>query len=143
MPIKLECRSLVCRIVKVFFPSVALAAPPPRMTMVPAAAEPTKTSRREGVLRAEVFLRSAAEADSPREAFIVVRSQYFDAPIINEPHIYLPLREAPFVTASKNWLTVSEPLAWLGGYSLNVWRNPPTIWTAGTMVQSFSPHHLP
>src|SRR5450631_1301023 len=56
---------------------------------------------------------------------------------------YLPPREAPFETASKNWLTVSEPLAWLGGYSLNVWRNPPTISTAGTMVQSFSPHHLP
>src|SRR5450755_1519648 len=143
MPTKLECRSLVCRIVKVFFPFAAATGSPRKRAMAPAAAEPAKSSRREGVLRAEVFLRSAAEAGSPREAFIVVRSQYFDAPIINEPRIYLPLREAPFVTASKNWLTVSEPLAWLGGYSLNVWRNPPTIWTAGTMVQSFSPHHLP
>ena len=39
--------------------------------------------------------------------------------------------------------TVSEPDAWLGGYSLKVFRKPPTMATAGTIVQSFSPHHWP
>src|SRR5450755_4152611 len=35
---------------------------------------------------------------------------------------------------------LSEPPTWLGGYSLKVWRKPPTRVTAGTMVHSFSPH---
>jgi hypothetical protein len=56
---------------------------------------------------------------------------------------YLPAPDAPFETASRNWLTVSPPLAWLGGYASNVCRNWLTITVAGTIVHSFSPHHLP
>ena len=35
---------------------------------------------------------------------------------------------------------LSDPPTWLGGYSLNVSRNPPTMLTPGTIVQSLSPH---
>src|ERR1700677_416486 len=56
---------------------------------------------------------------------------------------YLPAPEAPFETASRNCVTVSPPLAWLGGYSLKVSRNWLTITVAGTIVHSLSPHHLP
>src|SRR5450631_2821453 len=49
MPTKLEWMSLVCRIVKVFFPSTAAAGLPCKTTMAPVAAEAAKISRRVGV----------------------------------------------------------------------------------------------
>ena len=38
MPMKLECMSLVCRMVKVFFPSAAAASSPGRTSVAPMAA---------------------------------------------------------------------------------------------------------
>jgi len=35
---------------------------------------------------------------------------------------------------------LNEPPTWLGGYSLNVKRNLPTMLTPGTIVRSLSPH---
>ena len=51
MPMRLECRSLVCRMVKVFFPSAAAERTPGRRIVAPAAAEPARNSRRESVSR--------------------------------------------------------------------------------------------
>ena len=56
---------------------------------------------------------------------------------------YLPPPLAPCEIIATALSTVSVPDTWLGGYSLNVRRNRPTMLTAGTIVQSFSPHHLP
>src|SRR2546423_827597 len=56
---------------------------------------------------------------------------------------YLPAPLAPCEIIATALSTVSEPDAWLGGYSLKVFRKPPTMATAGTIVQSFSPHHWP
>jgi hypothetical protein len=53
---------------------------------------------------------------------------------------YLPPPAAPDWMASRNRVTLIEPDAWLGGYSLNVARNCPTICTAGTIVHNLSPH---
>jgi hypothetical protein len=53
---------------------------------------------------------------------------------------YLPPPAAPDWIASRNRVTLSEPDTWLGGYSLNVVRNCPTICTAGTIVHNLSPH---
>src|SRR5882724_4492001 len=36
---------------------------------------------------------------------------------------------------------LNDPPTWLGGYSLNVCRNCPTMATLGTIVHSLSPHH--
>ena len=44
---KLECMSLVCRMVKVFFPSAAADSAPGRQIVAPTAAEPARNSRRE------------------------------------------------------------------------------------------------
>jgi hypothetical protein len=60
-----------------------------------------------------------------------VRSNYFPPPL------------APCEIIATALSTVSVPDTWLGGYSLNVRRNLPTMLTAGTIVQSFSPHHFP
>src|SRR6266478_1361559 len=56
---------------------------------------------------------------------------------------YLPAPLAPCEIIATALSTVSDPDAWLGGYSLKVFRKPPTTATAGTIVQSFSPHHWP
>src|SRR5437879_4649495 len=56
------------------------------------------------------------------------------------PFHYLPPPLAPRSTICRAFSMLSDPPTWLGGYSLNVWRKPPTRVTAGTMVQSFSPH---
>jgi hypothetical protein len=53
---------------------------------------------------------------------------------------YLPPPAAPDWMASRNRVTLIEPDTWLGGYSLNVARNCPTICTAGTIVHNLSPH---
>jgi hypothetical protein len=39
--------------------------------------------------------------------------------------------------------TLRVPDAWLGGYSWKVARNSPTMFMAGTIVHSFSPHQRP
>src|SRR4051794_35273181 len=56
---------------------------------------------------------------------------------------YLPPPVAPRSTAWRARSMLSDPPTWLGGYSLNVCRKPPTRVTAGTIVQSFSPHQRP
>jgi hypothetical protein len=53
---------------------------------------------------------------------------------------YLPPPAAPDWMASRNRVMLSEPDTWLGGYSLNVVKNCPTICTAGTIVHSLSLH---
>src|SRR5450631_1785901 len=53
---------------------------------------------------------------------------------------YLPPPLAPFWTICSARSMLSDPPTWLGGYSLNVRRNRPTMLTPGTMVQSLSPH---
>src|SRR6267154_4821839 len=53
------------------------------------------------------------------------------------PSQFLRLPSCSIVRA---FSTLSVPDAWLGGYSLNVARNSPTMVTAGTIVHSFSPH---
>jgi hypothetical protein len=45
MPMKAECMSFVCRMVKVFFPTVAAANPPDRKIVAPTVAAPAKSSR--------------------------------------------------------------------------------------------------
>jgi hypothetical protein len=49
----------------------------------------------------------------------------------------------PSCSMVRAFSTLSVPEAWLGGYAANVARNSPTMVMAGTMVQSFSPHHRP
>jgi hypothetical protein len=49
----------------------------------------------------------------------------------------------PSCSIVRAFSTLSVPDAWLGGYSVNVARNSPTMFTAGTMVHSFSPHQRP
>ena len=61
MPMKVECMSLVCRMVKVFFPSAAADSAPGRKIVAPTAAEPARNSRRERVsrdMRVKVFFPS-------------------------------------------------------------------------------------
>ena len=52
MPMKLECMSLVCRMVKVFFPSAAAKTGPARIA-APNATEPIRKSRRDSASRDE------------------------------------------------------------------------------------------
>ena len=47
MPMKLECKSLVCRMVKVFFPSAVAASSAGTMNAAPIATAPARNSRRE------------------------------------------------------------------------------------------------
>lgn len=67
MPMKAECRSLVCRIVKVFFPFAAATKAPGKSNVTPTAAEAARNSRRESVSRdrwLKVNCQSAASLDS-------------------------------------------------------------------------------
>src|SRR5208283_4600060 len=75
MPMKLECISLVCRMVKVFFPSTAANSPPGRRIVTPTAAETAKNSRREIVtrdMRVPLTFSSASPAGLLSLVFIVV-----------------------------------------------------------------------
>ena len=51
MPRKLECRSFVCRIVKVCFPAGEADNGPQMQSVAPTAAEADRNSRRESVSR--------------------------------------------------------------------------------------------
>src|SRR5712664_4002003 len=76
----------------------------------------------------------------------VVRLARSNGPASADPlgyPFYLPPPLAPRWTISSAFSMLSDPPTWLGGYSLNVWRKPPTRVTAGTIVQSFSPHQRP
>ena len=53
---------------------------------------------------------------------------------------HLPPPLAPLWTICSALSMLSDPPTWLGGYSLNVRRNRPTMLTPGTIVQSLSPH---
>jgi len=67
------------------------------------------------------------EQGNNKTEHIITFSYNIDYESSNKQLHYLPPPEAPFDMASRNWLTVSPPLAWLGGYSWNVCRNPPAI----------------
>jgi hypothetical protein len=61
-------------------------------------------------------------------------------PASSQPNVaHLPPPLAPCEIIATAFWTVSVPDTWLGGYSLKVMRNCPTMLTAGTMVQRFAP----
>jgi hypothetical protein len=63
MPMKLECISLVCRMVKVFLPFTAAQSPPGSMIVTPTAAETARNSRRVMVSR-ELQGKDSASANA-------------------------------------------------------------------------------
>src|SRR5208283_1829348 len=81
MPMKLECMSFVCRMVKVFFPSTAADSPPGRRIVTPTAVETARNSRREIVSRdigVKVSLPSAAAIGFLSLVFIDAASLFLD-----------------------------------------------------------------
>src|SRR2546426_7526153 len=56
-------------------------------------------------------------------------------------HIYLPPPRLPASIICSAFSMPNVPDVWLGGYSLNVPRNCPTMAALGINVHSLSPHH--
>src|SRR5260221_12294068 len=105
-----------------------------------------------GRLPCKGFARAAVEGavgseEHPRLAINATRLRFRYIGIdLNPAHDavspvhYLPGPLAPRWTISSAFSILSDPPTWLGGYSLNVSRKPPTSVTAGTIVHSLSPH---
>ena len=117
---KAECMSLVCRMVKVFFPSRAADSAPGRRIVAPAAAETAMNSRRVSVFMDLVFIVVSYLWLIGPHPDGMGAARWVDS-TFHWTRCYLP--PAPASICFWIFSRLKEPAVWLGGYSFMLMRN--------------------